>query len=226
MRRASTIALAVLAAACHADSKTPPRREGAATADPHPAATSWSRERPRLASGPCEEDSVPLTVFTDSSASGPSLLVRASSLDTVGEFRIGALSDQCGVVAGFVRQISADPPEFLPLPPGFIDGLTTFGFDSTGRHIVYVEFDGRNGAFAVVRSVPDYALVVRSGRIEVPGGDVPCAFAGFDRGASWLAYLCTGDPDPQRYVRVRGRLGDSAMRIDTATLRAGDGHHP
>ncbi|MBK7904943.1 MAG: hypothetical protein IPJ78_00100 [Gemmatimonadetes bacterium] len=157
-------------------------------------------------------------MFIDSSAAIPPLLVQELTLDTVAGYRIAAVSDRCGYAHGLVRQMAAADPEFLPLPPGFVDGLTTFAFDSTGQRIAFVEFDGRNGAFAVVRSVPDYRQLARSRRIEVPGGDAHCGFAGFVGADSWIAYVCTSDPNPQHFVRVRGRLGDSTIAIDTTTL--------
>ena len=221
MQRVYTVIFTALAAACSARSDSPPPRgvEVAAEAtDSGRVVTEWSLDRPRVSSGACEEDSVPLTVFIDSTATSPQVVVLAASLDTVAGYRVAVLGGQCGYAEAFVRQLAADAPEFLPLPPGFVEGLTTFDFDSTGRSIVFVEFDGQNGAFAVVRSVPEYRALARSARIEVPSGDAHCGFARFVSDHSWMAYVCTSDPNPQRYVRVRGRLGDSTIVVDTTIV--------
>ena len=162
---------------------------------------------------------MPLIVFADSTTTSPLLAVQVASLDTIGADRIGVLGGQCGYAVAFVRQIAQSAPEFLPLPPEFSEGLTTFQFDSTRRQIVYVEFDRRNGAFAVVRSVPEYRVLARSPRIEVPSGDTHCGFARFVSVDEWMAYICTDNPNPQHYARVRGRLGDSVVVVDSAIVR-------
>jgi len=221
MKRVFVVIMAALAAACYAESDSaPPRAEVPAEAvDPGSLATAWSLKQPRVTSGTCEEDSVPLIGFLDSATTSPQVWVQEGSLDTIAGYRVAVLGGQCGAAEAFVRQLASQAPEFLPLPPGFVEGLTTFDFDSTGSSIAFVEFDGRNGAFAIVRSVPGYRVLARSSRIEVVSGDAHCGFARFISEDRWMAYVCTDDPNPQRYVRVRGRLGDSSIVIDTAIVR-------
>lgn len=144
--------------------------------------------------------------------------VQTASLDSVAGYRIGLVGGVCGYAEAFVRQRDAEPPEFLPLPPGFVEGLTTYRFDPAGNHIVFVEFDGQNGAFAVVRSVPGYRTTARSARIGVPSGDATCGFAQFESASEWTVLVCTEGEDPHRYTRVRGNLTTGRIVLDTAVM--------
>jgi hypothetical protein len=147
----------------------------------------------------CDEDSLPSELFASATAADPAVLV-----------------DRCGVGRGLVRRDrGSGAVTLLPFPEGFREALTSFDVSADDRFITFVEFDGENGAYGVVRSFPQGTLVTRSRRLTVHGGDTACGGAEFVTDSTWVAYVCAAVPGQDLWVRLRAPIRGGVFAEDT-----------
>lgn len=166
----------------------------------------------------CEAEPPETLVLLDSASGRPAVRVLPTTLDMVSGDSTGLMVDPCGEPMAIARRVSATAATFLPLPPDLSPTLTSYDFDPAGTRISYVAFDGQRGAEVVVRSLPDYRIVVRSRRVTVPATDTQCGFARIGVRNDWEGFICLGDAT---YVRFRGMLGGSQISEDTVRTEIG-----
>jgi hypothetical protein len=180
------------------------------------AATVQVREGADDEDPTCGEDSLPSEVFAPATAADPAVLIQPGSRDSTARSEVALRVDRCGVGRGLVRRDrGSGAVTLLPFPEGFREALTSFDVSADDRFITFVEFDGENGAYGVVRSFPQGALVTRSRRLTVHGGDTACGGAEFVTDSTWVAYVCAAVPGRDLWVRLRAPIRGGTFSEDT-----------
>ncbi len=164
---------------------------------------------PLLIRGPGGARQVPGLFVADSSA----LAAVFDSLALAPAFNAG------GAMIGLVRfHGTSGQLDTLPMPPGLSPNLTSLALSPDGRYLAYIEVDGGQQPYGIVRSVADQAEVTRTPPVTAAAANTQIGFA------RWLDarhVLLAVDVDARRdrWARFRGAVGGGSLAQDTV---AGD----
>ncbi len=159
---------------------------------------------PAAIRGPAGRRDLPGLFVADSDA-------LAASFDSI---VVAAAFDHGGALTGLLRFHSLSGQlDTLPAPRGFSPNLTAVAVSPDGRYVAYVELDGANPPYGIVRRLTDQAEVLRTPPVAAArvNGQI-----GFVRWLSADRVLLAVDADARRdrWVRFRGTIGGH-LAVDT-----------
>lgn len=156
--------------------------------------------------GPAGKRDLPGLFVADSDA-------LAASFDSV---VVAAAFDHGGALTGLLRfHGRSGQLDTLPAPRGFSPNLTAVAVSPDGRYLAYVELDGADPPYGIVRRLTDQAEVLRTPPVAAAQLNAQIGFV------RWLAadrVLLAVDADARRdrWVRFRGTIGGHLVQDTVA----------